>query len=143
MQKNILGFLFFFVTTSILSAQQHPLIKDFKKQFEGTWQKRSRYYTNTLKIHFESAADDATITDIGTGEAPPVQLRAARKGNLLVIKPFKEHNDYCELEIQNGKLIFRTQPTIWNEDGTAQPPRADGFFGKTIFKKIKGNTATQ
>jgi len=110
--------------------------ENLQKQFAGTWQLETAFQSNTIEIHFEPEKDYATVIDIGSGEAPPVKLNAVKKDNILIIKPFQEHNDYCELEVKNSKLIFRTQPALWNEDGTAEPPRKDRFL-ETIFEKVK------
>lgn len=122
-------------TLSSVKNKEH-FTESFKTQFAGTWQKETEFQTNTIEIQFEPGKDYATVIDIGSGEAPPVKLNAIRQDNMLIIKPFQEHNDYCELEVKNGKLIFRTQPSVWNEDGRAEPPRKDRFL-ETIFMKVK------
>lgn len=122
-------------TLSSVQSQEH-FTENFKKQFSGTWQMETEFQTNTIEIKFEPGKDYATIIDIGSGEAPPFKLNAVKQDNKLIIKPFKEHNDYCELEVRNGQLIFRTQPVVWNEDGTAELPRKDRFL-ETVFKKVK------
>lgn len=96
----------------------------FKKEFEGVWQKETEYQTNTIKIEFESGKNYATVIDIGSGEAPPVKLKAFRRGDILLIPP-QGINDNYELRVKNDQLIF----LIPRDDKQSEV--------KTIFNKIK------
>lgn len=135
LQRLLLLCIFFFVTTSSF-AQKDTLPGPIKALFEGKWVIQHKYYTNTIEIRFEPGKDYATFIDIGTGEAPPVALQAYVQGNMPVI-PARDHvNDYIEMEIEKGQLIFRTQPTIQEEDGTVLKPGKEYLLCKK-FRKVK------
>ncbi len=105
-------------------SEKEYFASDFKKEFEGVWQKETEYQTNTIKIEFESGKDYATVIDIGSGEAPPLKLKAFQRGNMLLI-PAEGVNNNCELRVKNGQLIF-----LIPSDGKQEEV-------KTIFNKIK------
>ena len=133
--NKILLFVWIIFGFTKLMAQAPALSEGFKKQYEGKWSAASKYQNNTIEIKFEPGKNYAIVIDIGSGEAPPVRMRAFQKNNILTIAPALHQNDYCELEIKNGKLIFRTQPTIWTEEGKPKPPGK--FFAKKVFSKVK------
>ena len=133
--NKILLFIWIVFGFTKLMAQTPTLSERFKKKYEGKWSVNSKYQTNTIEIKFEKGKNYATVIDIGSGEAPPIVMRAFQKNSILTIQPALHRNDYCELEIKNGKLIFRTQPTIWTADGKPEPPGK--FFGKKVFAKVK------
>lgn len=104
--------------------EKEHFTNSFKKEFEGVWQKETEYQTNTIKIEFESGKNYATVIDIGSGEAPPVKLKAFRRGDILLIPP-QGINDNYELRVKNDQLIF----LIPRDDKQSEV--------KTIFNKIK------
>jgi len=110
-------------TPNITFEKEH-FRNSFKKEFEGVWQKETEYQTNTIKIEFESGKNYATVIDIGSGEAPPVKLKAFRRGDILLIPP-QGINDNYELRVKNDQLIF----LIPRDDKQSEV--------KTIFNKIK------
>lgn len=120
----------------VLRAQSDSTLAQARLAFEGRWVIEQKYHTNTLVITFEPGKNYVTVKDIGTGEAPPVYLQARITGKLLVIPARLHVNDYCELEIKNKKLLFKTQPTIWEEDGTARKPNRKNLISRT-FTKVK------
>lgn len=120
----------------ISSTGQNTLIDEiFKKQFHGKWSADTKYQTNTIEIKFEAGKNYATVIDIGSGEAPPMRLQAFRQHNKLIINPIVHRSDYCELAVKNGKLIFKTYPTIWDSNNKPKPPGKN--FVTTVFSKSK------
>lgn len=118
----------------IFNAQNLEIPQNMKDAFKGYWVHKSKFSTNSVAINFEQGKDFAIFTDIGTGEAPPQNLHAMAKGNLLII-PAKQHqNDYIELEIIKGKLHLRVKQVMWDKDGNiihnnTKPEE------KTVFKR--------
>jgi len=105
-------------------SEKEYFTSSFKKEFEGVWQKETEYQTNTIKIQFESGKNYATVIDIGSGEAPPLKLKAFQRGNMLLIPPEGTSNN-CELRVIKGQLIFLIPADDKQEEV------------KTIFNKIK------
>lgn len=64
------------------------------------------------------------MIDIGSGEAPPIKLKAFQRDDILLIPP-QGISDYCELRVKNGQLIF-----LIPSDGKQAEV-------KIIFNKIK------
>ena len=90
-----------------------------------------------LEIIIKKNKEYATITDIGTGEAPPIILHAEMQGNKLIIPPQTHKNDnHIELEIKNKKLVFSYQLVVWDKNGKPLPVNKNGFT-KKIYKKIE------
>lgn len=105
-------------------SEKEYFTNSFKKEFEGTWQKETEYQTKTIKIQFESGKNYATVIDIGSGEAPPLKLKAYQIDDILLIPPQGISDNY-ELRVKNGQLIFLI------------PPDGKQSEVKTIFNKIE------
>ncbi|WP_289663821.1 hypothetical protein [Flavobacterium panacagri] len=116
-------------------GQTKPIPENIKTLFEGKWIIVTKYQTNTVEIKFEKGKDYATFIDIGTGEAPPIILHASFDGNKLVIPAETHKNDYVEMMIKNGRLVFKTIPTIQKEDGTFEKPDEKHLLS-TVFTKV-------
>jgi len=118
-------------------AQTRPIPENIRSAFEGTWQYKEKYFTLTIKIHFEPGKPYALFTDIGTGVAPSKTFKVQLKGNLLVFPAVRNQNDYIEMEIIKGKLYFKSLPVQWDERGNriksdqARPEQR-------VFKRVKG-----
>ncbi|KKO89451.1 hypothetical protein AAW12_24370 [Sphingobacterium sp. Ag1] len=116
MKKLFIGI--FLISGIKLSYAQNAVIPvSITSVFEGTWQYKTRFQTNTVKIRFEQGKDYALFMDIGSGEAPAKILRAAVKGKLLVITAIQNQNDDIELEVIDRKLILRVKRVLWNKEG--------------------------
>ena len=133
--KSILTIFSFVCSIGFSFGQNHPIPENIKTLFEGKWIVVRKYYTNTVEIKFEKSKDYATFIDIGTGEAPPIILHASFDGSKLVIPAQTHKNDYVEMMIKNGKLIFKTTPTIEDEDGIIQKPNEKYLISK-VFTKV-------
>ncbi|KAF2509104.1 hypothetical protein [Flavobacterium foetidum] len=130
----IIKFLFI-CSIGMSFGQTRPIPENVKTLFAGKWIIERKYYTNTVEIKFEKNKDYATIIDIGSGEAPALFLKAYYQNNKLVIPAKIHENDYTEMTVKNGKLIFKTAPTIEKADGTLEKP--EKYFLTTVFKKAK------
>jgi len=125
------------LVAKVVAAQSGPIPKNIRSAFEGTWQLKEKYYTNTLKIHFEQGKDYALFTDIGTGVAPSRTFKVTLKNNLLVLSAVKNQNDYLEMEVIKGKLYLRSKPVQWDQNGNriiSVQERPE----QRVFKRIKG-----
>lgn len=115
-------------------AQNQPFSK---KAFTGTWEHEQSHNNLVLIIKFEKGKDYATITDVGTGEAPSIQLKAQMQGDKLIINPQTHVNDlYIQLSVKNNKLIFKCQIAIWGADGNPLPDNQNRYLTK-VYKKVK------
>jgi hypothetical protein len=133
--KSLFAIFAFVCSIGFSFGQSNPIPQNIKTQFEGKWIIVKRYYTNTVEIKFEKNKDYATFIDIGTGEAPPHILKAFFQENKLVIPAQTHKNDYVEMTIKNGKLLFKTSPTIEKADGTFQKPDEKHLLSK-VFTKV-------
>ncbi|AWK03531.1 hypothetical protein HYN56_04555 [Flavobacterium crocinum] len=133
--KSLFTIFSFVCSIGFSFAQTHSIPENIKTLFEGKWIIVRKYYTNTVEIKFEKDKDYATFIDIGTGEAPPHILKAYLQENKLVIPAKTHENDYVEMTVKNGKLIFKTCPTIEKEDGTFQKPDEKHLLSK-VFTKV-------
>ncbi|MGB3063662.1 hypothetical protein [Sphingobacterium thalpophilum] len=100
--------------------------------FTGKWEYRTSFQTNSVIIWFEQDKDYACFKDIGSGEAPPITLRAKVKANLLVISAQQGQNDEMELEVIKGKLNLRTRAAVWDKKGNRLKL---GDAQKKVFKR--------
>lgn len=121
------------LAANVAIAQTGPIPKNISSAFEGTWQIKEKYYTNTIKIYFEQGKDYALFTDIGTGVAPSRTFKVHLKGNLLVLPAVRNENDYIEMEIIKGKLHLRSSLSLWNEKGNKISSNQE----QRIFKRVK------
>lgn len=128
---------FFIAVMSLLGW--HCTTKDNafpKASFAGKWEHQQLHNNLVLLIEFEKGKDYATITDVGTGEAPPFQLKAKMLANKLVIFPQTHVNDlYIELSVKEKQLIFKYQIAICDKDGKALLPKKDSFATQ-IYKRV-------
>lgn len=138
MRKTLFVLFLSFITTEISFAQTNTIPKNIQKLYEGRWIIERKYYTNTIEIKFEPNTDYATLIDIGSGEAPPLILKAYYKDNKLVIPAKVHESDYVEMTIKKGNLIFKTGPSIETEDGVFKKPDSKFLISK-VFKKAKNN----
>ena len=115
-------------------AQTDSAAQSLRSAFEGTWQLKERYSTNTVKIQFEPGKDYALFTDIGTGEAPPLTFNVQIKGNTLILPAVQNLNDYLEMEIIKGKLHMRVRSPEWDKQGNIKAYRQTEL---RIFKKLQ------
>lgn len=107
-----------------------------KAAFAGKWEYPQQHNSLVLVIKFEQGNDYATIIDIGTGEAPPYQLKARMLNDKLVIFPQTHVNDlYIEMTVKNNKLFFKSQIAIWDKDGNSLPPKINGFSTR-IYQRV-------
>lgn len=127
--KSYLAILLFVCSIGFSFAQTNKIPANTKTLFQGKWIKETKYYTNTLEIKFEKDKDYATFIDIGTGEAPPLILKAYLQGDKLII-PAKPHtNDYAEMTIKNNSLVFFTTSIVEKTNNTN--------YRTLIFKRVK------
>lgn len=110
-----------------------------KASFAGKWEYPQEHNNLALLIKFEQGNDYATIIDIGTGEAPPYQLKARMLNDKLVIFPQTHVNDlYIEMTVKENKLFFKEQIAIWDENGKALPPNNERFLTR-IYQRVTSN----
>ncbi len=108
-----------------------------KTSFVGKWERVQRFHNLVLEIKFEKDKDYATVTDIGTGEAPAIIFEAIVKENKLVIIPIHHQNDfYIEMEVIKGKLYFRQKLIIWDENGNFKVTK-ESLTTEKIYKRIR------
>ncbi|MEQ7801961.1 hypothetical protein ABDJ41_19350 [Pedobacter sp. ASV1-7] len=131
-----IAFVFMVLVAKVVAAQSSPIPKNIRSAFEGTWQIKEKYYTNTIKIHFEPEKDYALFTDIGTGVAPSRTFKVALKNNLLVLSAVRNQNDDIEMEIIKGKLYFRSIPAQWDKNGNRIRP-VNAQQEQRVFKRVK------
>ncbi|MCZ4245134.1 hypothetical protein [Pedobacter punctiformis] len=136
MKKRFFIIFVLFFNSLFVLAQRDELPQNLRKIYEGQWIIRRKHYINTIEIKFEKGKNYATLIDIGTGEAPPIELQANIKNNILIIPARLHKNDYIEMEVKNQKLIFRTQPAIWSGAGKSLPPDRKNLI-ITTFKRVK------
>jgi len=105
------------LAAKVAVAQSGQLPTNIKSAFEGVWQYKDKFQTNTVKIQFETGRDYALFTDIGTGVAPSKTFKVQLKDNLLVLPAIRNQNDYLEMEIVEGKLYLCTIPAQWDSNG--------------------------
>lgn len=132
--KQLIFLIFMLLMGKVAFAQTDNVAQSVRAAFEGTWQLKERYFTNTLKIQFEPGKDYALFTDIGTGEAPPYTFKVQIKGNTLILPAVRDLNDYLEMEVIRGKLRMRSQSAEWDEQGNI---KAYGQTQQRFFKKLK------
>lgn len=136
MMKQIILILIMLVA-KVAAAQSGPIPEKISSAFKGTWQHKTKHYTNTIKIHFEPGKDYALFTDIGTGVAPSRTFKVHLKGNLLVLPAVKNQNDYLEMELIKGKLYLKSIPIQWDDNGNRTSSNQERPEQK-VFKRIKG-----
>jgi len=108
-----------------------------KASFAGKWERVQRFNNLVLEIKFEKDEDNATVIDIGTGEAPSIIFKASVKENKLVILPIHHQNDfYIEMEVIKGKLHFRQTLIIWDENGNFKIME-NGLKTEKIYKRMR------
>ncbi|WP_316809504.1 hypothetical protein [Pedobacter agri] len=127
--------LSFFLVLSISSkAQKKPFPKS---AFAGKWEYEQTHHNLLIVIEFEKGKDYATVTDIGTGEAPPFKLKAQMQGDKLVIYPQTHQNDfYFQLYIKDKTLIFQSQIAIWDRNGNPRPADKNRFLNR-VYHRVK------
>lgn len=113
-------------------SQADKTAQSVRAAFEGMWQCKEKYSTNTVKIHIEPGKDYALFTDIGIGIAPPRTFQVQIKGNMLVLPAVRDVNDYVEMEVKKGKLHMTTSAPEWDEQGNI---RTYGQTAQRIFRK--------
>jgi hypothetical protein len=124
------------LVAKVAIAQRRPIPENIRSAFEGTWEYKEKYFTNTIKIHFEPGKPYALFTDIGTGVAPSKTFKVPLKGNLLVLQAVRNQNDHLEMEIIKGKLYLRSKPAHWDEKGNRISANHDQQEQR-IFKRVK------
>lgn len=134
--KLFLNIIFLLFVTQFSVAQTGIIQKSSRSAFEGIWQYKNKFQTNTVRIHFEPGKDYAIFTDIGSGVAPSKTFHATVKGNLLVIPARQKQNDYIELEVIKGMLHVRTKPGRWDEKGNIITTDRNQMDQK-VFSRIK------
>jgi hypothetical protein len=130
------AFLVLLLGTQFCFAQTKGIPDTIKSAFEGTWQYKEKYFTNTIKIHFEPGKPYALFTDIGTDVAPTKTFKVQLKGNLLVLPAVRNQNDYIEMEIIKGRLYFKSLPVQWDEKGNIISSNKD-HREQRIFRRVK------
>jgi hypothetical protein len=126
--------LVFFSFLPVLSfSQKHKIPTQTIQSFEGVWKAQHKGYSNTEKIKFEKNKPFATLTDIGTGEAPPIILHAFVQGNELIIPAKENSNDEIRMKIKNKKLLLKriTIRTINN-------PKTKQVIFRELFTNLNG-----
>lgn len=139
--KQLFVIIFLIFGTKISNAQAIEIPERIKEAFEGVWQYKDKFHTNTVKIQFEQGKDYALFTDIGTGIAPSKTFNMQLRGNVLVLPAVRNENDHLEMVIIKGKLHLWTIPVEWDANGklsshdtTRQQPR--------IFRRVKNTPLT-
>lgn len=130
-------FLWMVLISTLACAQTDRTANSVRKAFEGIWQYKQKYGTNTVRIQFEEDKDYALFTDIGNGMAPERKLHAALQGDLLVIPAKQDSNDYVELQIVKGKLHLRVRAVNWDENGKEVKGNEE-VTEYRIFQRVKG-----
>lgn len=132
--KILIKIILLLLAVQLSFAQSIP--ESVKLAFAGVWQYKTKYQTNTVKIHFEQGADYALFTDIGSGMAPAKTLKANIKGKLLLIPAVQNENDEIELQIINEKLYLHATPVLWDANGKRLQSQ-DAQKVQRIFKRVK------
>lgn len=134
--RKILLVLWMVLISMLADGQTVCISTRFRSAFEGTWQNKQKYNTNTVRIRFEAGKDYALFTDIGNGMAPACTLKAIPQGDLLVIPAQQNRNDYIELQIVKGRLHLKAKPVNWDENG--KEIKNDGkAMDLRVFKRIR------
>jgi hypothetical protein len=135
--------------SAVVTAENHKTFKENpvynaitdsitfpKAAFAGKWEYPQQHNSLVLVIKFEQGKDYATIIDVGTGEAPPFQLKAKMLNDRLVIFPQTHVNDlHIEMTVKNNKLFFKSQIAILDKDGNSLPPKINGFSTR-IYQRV-------
>jgi hypothetical protein len=134
--KIMIKIILLFLSIQLSFAQTGNIPESVKSAFEGVWQHKNKFQSNTVTIQFEPGKDYALFTDLGAGIAPSKTFHVHLKGNLLALPAVRNKNDSIEMEIIKGKLFLRTIPVEWDAQGKfikADTSRQE----RRIFKRIK------
>jgi len=72
--KQLIFLIFVLLMGNVSFAQTRSSAQSVRSAFEGTWEYKQKYGTNTVRIQFEEGKDYALFTDIGNGMAPERKL---------------------------------------------------------------------
>lgn len=124
------------LTAKVAVAQSGQIPAKIRSAFEGTWQHKTKHYSNTVKIQFKPGKDYALFIDIGTGVAPSRTFKVHFKENWLFLPAVKNQNDAIEMEVIKGKLHLRSIPVQWDENGNKISSDQERPEQK-VFRRIK------
>ncbi|QQT33046.1 hypothetical protein I6I99_10960 [Sphingobacterium multivorum] len=134
--KQLFIILFLTLGAKITHAQTTVIAAAIRSAYEGTWQYKTKFQSNTVRVQFEPGKDYAIFTDIGSGEAPAKTFKAVLKGKLLIMPAVRNQNDDIELEIIGRTLHLRTTQAVWDNNGNRIKPN-NPQIDQRIFKRIK------
>ncbi|MBS1750049.1 MAG: hypothetical protein JST63_09100 [Bacteroidetes bacterium] len=115
-------------------AQTKSEIALSKKIYEGTWynKKEKRY----IRIYYDDEVNYVTINDWikGKGDSEDAYKAFINGGKLILYAENDDHHTpYCEIEIENTKLIYRCNKMNFTDNFLHTEEPGD----KTIFERVK------